>query len=75
MHMRKGYMILRSLKEGLHTISSSLQFFPQNPFAYFNLGRIYLDIQDKEQACANFQKALDLGGVVLTEEYIARYCK
>lgn len=64
-----------SVRDGLNTISSSLRLWPQNSFAYFNLGRIFLEIQDKEQACANFMKARDLGGIILTEEYIASYCK
>ncbi len=64
-----------SAAEGLQTVNRSLKFYPGNSFAYFNLGRISLDMNDKENACSYFIKARDLGGVVLTEEYIENYCK
>jgi tetratricopeptide (TPR) repeat protein len=64
-----------SIQKGFQTIAKSISFFPRNPFAYFNMGRIFLDIHEKEKACSNFMKARDLGGIIMTEEYIKMYCK
>jgi tetratricopeptide (TPR) repeat protein len=64
-----------SVAKGLQTVNRSIKFFPENSYAYFNRGRILLDMNAMEEACSDFIKARDLGGVVLTEEYIAKYCK
>jgi hypothetical protein len=66
-----------SAEKGLRTVNRSLKFYPDNSFAYFNLGRILLDMNEGEKACSNFIKARELGGYVLpaAEEYIDKYCK
>lgn len=67
-----------SPKKGIETITKSLSFTPDNPYAYINLGRIYLDINDKEKACLNFKKGTEKGtwdGVMLADEYMQKNCK
>jgi tetratricopeptide (TPR) repeat protein len=63
-----------SLEKGLKTIGQSITYRQNNPYAYFNLGLIYLDKKEIEEACKNFKIARQLGGVNLTAEYLKQYC-
>jgi tetratricopeptide (TPR) repeat protein len=60
--------------KGLQTIRQSITYRPNNPYAYFNLGLIYLDKKENGEACKNFEKARQLGGVNLTANYLSQYC-
>jgi tetratricopeptide (TPR) repeat protein len=66
---------LISAEKGLQTIRQSISYSPNNPYAFFNLGLIYLDKKQIEEACKNFSIARQLGGINLTAEYIKKYCK
>jgi tetratricopeptide (TPR) repeat protein len=63
-----------SVERGLQTIRQSISYQPHNPYAFFNLGLIYLDKKEMEEACKNFSIARQLGGINLTAEYIKQYC-
>lgn len=63
-----------SVEKGLQTIKQSISYRPNNPYAFFNLGLIYLDKKEIEEACKNFNIARQLGGINLTAEYIKQYC-
>lgn len=63
-----------SVEQGLQTIKQSISYRPNNPYAFFNLGLIYLDKKEIEEACKNFSIAKQLGGINMTAEYIKRYC-
>jgi tetratricopeptide (TPR) repeat protein len=63
-----------SAAKGIETINHSISIRPSNPYAYFNLGLIYLDIKDVEKACQNFKTARQLGGINMTTEYLNKYC-
>lgn len=63
-----------SVEKGLLTIKQSISYRPNNPYAFFNLGLIYLDKKETEEACKNFSIARQLGGINLTAEYIKQYC-
>jgi tetratricopeptide (TPR) repeat protein len=63
-----------SVEKGLQTIKQSISYQPNNPYAFFNLGLIYLDKKEIEEACKNFSIARQLGGINLTAEYIKQYC-
>jgi hypothetical protein len=66
---------LISVEKGLQTIRQSINYRPNNPYAFFNLGLIYLSKKEIEEACKNFSIARQLGGINMTEEYIKEYCK
>ena len=63
-----------SLEAGLKTVEQAVAFRPSNPYAYFNLGRIYLKKKNVDEACKNFKIAKQLGAINLTTEYLERYC-
>lgn len=63
-----------SLDKGLQTIKQSITYKPNNLYAFFNLGLIYLDKKENMEACKNFKIARELGGINLTEEYLKKYC-
>jgi tetratricopeptide (TPR) repeat protein len=63
-----------SIEKGLQTIKQSISYQPNNPYAFFNLGLIYLDKKEIEEACRNFKIARQLGGINMTAEYIKQYC-
>ena len=60
--------------KGLQTIGLSITYRPNNPYAYFNLGLIYLDKKENMEACKNFKIARELGGINMTEGYLRQYC-
>ncbi|OQP51214.1 tetratricopeptide repeat protein [Niastella populi] len=64
-----------SVEKGLQTIRQAISYQPNNPYAFFNLGLIYLSKKEIEEACKNFNIARQLGGINMTEEYIKAYCK
>ncbi len=64
-----------SVKKGLQTIKRSLSYKSDNAFAYFNIGLLYIKQNEIENACLNFKKAKQLGGINLTLNYINEYCK
>lgn len=63
-----------SMEQGIKTIRQSINYRPNNPYAFFNLGLIYLDKKEVEEACKNFKIAQQFGGVNMTAEYIRQYC-
>jgi tetratricopeptide (TPR) repeat protein len=60
---------------GLETVENSINFSPQNPFAYFNKSRIYHDIGDKGKELFNFMKADSLGGVINCSQGQIKICQ
>ncbi|WP_291911031.1 tetratricopeptide repeat protein [Chitinophaga sp. CB10] len=64
-----------SRERGLAIIRKSLEIYPENSFAWFNIGRIYLVMNNREEACEAFRRAKSLGGVNLTAEYLESFCK
>jgi tetratricopeptide (TPR) repeat protein len=64
-----------STERGLQTITQSINYFPNNPYSYFNIGLIYIDINEINKACSNFKKAKKLGGKNLANRFIEQYCK
>lgn len=62
-------------KKGLEEIQESIRKNPSNPFAYFNKGRIYIELKQNGLACAAFRQAREYGGVNLTALYLEKYCK
>ncbi len=60
--------------KGLQTIEQSITYKPNNPYAYFNLGLIYLDKKENLEACKNFKIAKELGGINMTEGYLKQFC-
>ena len=63
-----------SIEKGVNTIKQSISYQPNNPYAFFNLGLIYLDKKEIEEACKNFKIARQFGGINMTEKYIKQYC-
>ena len=62
-------------KKGLEEIAESIRKNPANSFAYFNKGRIYIELKQNGLACAAFRQAREYGGVNLTALYLEKYCK
>jgi Flp pilus assembly protein TadD len=58
-----GLALLKSKKavEALKHINHSLKFYPENAYAYKHLGMAQLQLKQKDEACASWQRALDLG--------------
>jgi uncharacterized membrane protein len=57
-----GYQLLRTNKfnEAIRVFQLNVEAYPQSSNVYDSLGEGYLDIGDKPQAIANYQKSLDL---------------
>ena len=66
---------LRDVQQGLVDIEASLKLFPNNSFAHFNRGLAYTALEDKETACANFNRAIELGMKSLIGSWVSDYCK
>lgn len=64
-----------SANKGIQTITQSIKYKPDNPYAYFNIGLIYIDTDQNDEACKYFRKAKQLGGVNLTANYLKKYCE
>lgn len=64
-----------SYQKGLETIKESMKYFPGNPYAYFNIGLIYLDQENPEEACRNFKIAQELGGTNISHVVYEMYCE
>ncbi|SHL15393.1 Flp pilus assembly protein TadD, contains TPR repeats [Chitinophaga jiangningensis] len=64
-----------SRERGLAIIRKSLEIYPENSFAWFNIGRIYMEMNNRDEACEAFRRAKSLGGVNLTAEYLESYCQ
>ncbi|MDD9303867.1 MAG: tetratricopeptide repeat protein [Desulfobacter sp.] len=54
LHRKKG-----NTKQALAQYKKALKVHPDEPYIYYNIGRIYLDIKDTGKAKAYFQTALD----------------
>ena len=65
----------RSMEKGIETINESLSYNPNNPYAYFNIGRLYLEKKDPANACVYFKKTKETGGENLSYHYLTTYCK
>ncbi len=64
-----------SREKGMAIIRKSLEVYPDNSFAWFNIGRIYLSMNNRDEACEAFRRAKSLGGVNLTAEYLETFCQ
>jgi len=66
-------------KEALKDINASLKIDPTNPYAYKNRALVYLADKKNKDACADLQKALDLGYTKTygneAQELVNEYCK
>jgi hypothetical protein len=73
----KGYAIAlgQDPKLGLEIINNSLEFYPDNPYAFFNIGVVNLHLEKLEKACENFNKAKELGAINRTKQAIELYCE
>lgn len=54
LHRKKGNM-----KEAMKQYKKALKVHPDEPYIYYNIGRLYLDIKNTTKAKAYFQAALD----------------
>ena len=54
LHRKKGNM-----EQALRQYKKALKVHPDEPFIYYNIGRLYLDIKDTTNAKTYFQAALD----------------
>ncbi|MCG8683894.1 MAG: tetratricopeptide repeat protein [Desulfobacterales bacterium] len=54
LHRKKGNM-----KQALKQYKKALKVHPDEPYIYYNIGRLYLDAKDTENAKTYFQAALD----------------
>ncbi|MBV8251775.1 MAG: tetratricopeptide repeat protein [Chitinophaga sp.] len=64
-----------SREKGMAVIRKSLEVYPDNSFAWFNIGRIYLSMNNRDEACEAFRRAKSLGGVNLTAAYLESFCQ
>ncbi len=64
-----------SAEKGIQTIQQSIAYRPNNPYAYYNLGIIFLSKNEIEEACKNFAIAKKLGGLNMTAQLMNQYCK
>jgi tetratricopeptide (TPR) repeat protein len=87
LHPNEGYALnnrgfikykLNDLTGALEDINNSIQLFPGNSYAFKNRGLVYIAMKKSKDACADFQKALNLG---FTKEYgnevedlVKKYC-
>jgi Tfp pilus assembly protein PilF len=58
------------LDEGKQLAEKSIELDPCNAYAYKHLGIYYLKVSDKENALANFNKAIELDGTIDIQEYL-----
>lgn len=63
-----------SWEVGMKTIISSITYNKYNSYAFYNIGLLYFDKNDVGNACLNFTKSRQLGGINLTQNYM-QYCK
>ncbi|WP_022668093.1 tetratricopeptide repeat protein [Desulfospira joergensenii] len=54
LHRKKG-----DIKQALGQYKKALKVHPDEPYIYYNIGRLYLDMKDSTKARSYFQKALD----------------
>jgi tetratricopeptide (TPR) repeat protein len=73
----RGYAKLKigKLTEALEDINKSLNYLPNNSYAYRNKALIYIENEELDDACLALQKAKDLGAVNMTKELIDNYCR
>ena len=66
---------LKNYEVALKDIDQSLIYFPKNSYAYYNKALAYIELKDFEKACFNLQQAKNFGGLNMTKDLIAQYCK
>lgn len=73
------YFKLGDIEQAINYIERSKSINPQNAWVYRNLGLIYQSKQQKEKACANLKKAIELGFITYWGEKdlqeLLTYCK
>ena len=55
LHRKKG-----NVEQALKQYKKALKIHPDEPYIYYNIGRLYLDMKDSTTARSYFQKALDV---------------
>lgn len=56
-------------------LEKSLNYYPNNSYAYRNKGLILLNENRTQEACEAFEQAKGLGGIYITEELRKKYCE
>ena len=69
-----SFFNLRRLQEAADDYTKAIAINPKLGQAYFNRGSTYLNMQQKEKACADWKAASDLG-FTKANEMISAYCR
>ena len=69
-----SFFNLRRFQEAADDYTKAIAINPKLGQAYFNRGSTYLNMQQKENACADWKTALDLG-FTKANEVITAYCR
>jgi tetratricopeptide (TPR) repeat protein len=69
-----SFFNLRRFQEAADDYTKAIAINPKLGQAYFNRGSTYLNMQQKENACADWKTALDLG-FTKANEMITAYCR
>lgn len=70
-----AYLKLKDYSEALVNINKAIGYDPENSFAYTYRALVNIELNRLDVVCDDLQKAKQLGGVNLTAELRAKYCK
>ncbi|MGZ3751584.1 MAG: tetratricopeptide repeat protein [Mucilaginibacter sp.] len=69
-----GYMGLKKYTEALNDINEAIKLDPGNSYAWCYRAMANIRLKKFETVCTDLQKSKELGGVVMTEALIQKYC-
>lgn len=69
-----AYINLKQYDAALKDINQSINFHPDNSYAYCYKALANIGLNKMDTVCKDLEKAKQLGGVTLTKELIVKYC-
>lgn len=70
-----GYIGVKKYKKAEREATISIEYFPNNSFAFYYRAIARFGLEKKEEACSDLQKSKQLGAINLTSKLIEYNCK